>query len=70
MIATIIHVPWEGKSRSKAELSLQHFWLNKLFQVGSAEPPVPVICDVPSVHDLTHKVAQVIIGDLGWSRVS
>lgn len=65
VIAIIIHVPWERKSRSKAELSLQHFWLDKLFQVGSAEPPVPVIRDVPSVHDLTHEVAQVIVGDLG-----
>lgn len=65
MVAIIIHAPWEGKSRSEAELSLQHFWLDKLFQVGSAEPPVPVIRDVASVHDLTHEVTQVIVGHLG-----
>lgn len=65
VIAIIVHVPWEGKSRSKAEFSLQHFWLNKLFQVGFAEPPVPVVRDVASVHDLTHEVAQVIVRDLG-----
>lgn len=68
MIAIVVHVPWEGKSRSQAELSLQHFWFNELLQVGSAEPSVPGVGDVTPVHDVTHEVAQVIVGDLAMEQ--
>jgi len=64
MIAVIVRVPWEGESWSKEEFSLQHFWLNKFFQISFAKPPVPVICNVTSVHNLTKEVAQIIIRDL------
>ena len=57
MIAIIVHVPWEGESWSKEEFSLHHFWLNKFFQIGFAKPPVPVICNVTSIHNLTKEVA-------------
>lgn len=57
MIAIIVHAPREGESWSKEELSLQHFWLNKFFQIGFAKSPVPVICNVTSVHNLTKEVA-------------
>lgn len=57
MIAIIVHVRWEGESWSKEEFSFQHFGLNKFFQVGFAKPPVPVICNVTSIHNLTKEVA-------------
>lgn len=57
MIAIIVHVPWEGESWSKEKFSLQHFWLNKFFQIGFAKPPIPVVCNVTSVHNLTKEVA-------------
>lgn len=56
MIPIIVHVPREGKSWSKEEFSLQHFWLNKFFQIGFAKPPVPVVRNVTSVHNLTKEV--------------
>lgn len=57
MIAIIVHVPREGESWSKEEFSLQHFRLNKFFQIGLAKPSVPVIRNVTSVHNLTKEVA-------------
>jgi len=57
MIAIIVHVPWERESWSKEEFSLQHFWLNKFFQIGLAKSSVPVIRNVTSVHNLTKEVA-------------
>ena len=41
------------------------FWHHKLFQVGPAEPAVPVISDVSSVHDLPKEIAEVGPGDFG-----
>ena len=37
-------------------------------KVGPAEPAIPVICDVSSIHDLTEQVAQICPGNLVLER--
>lgn len=64
MVATVVHVAGQWEPWRQRQLPCQHFWPNELLQVRSAEPPVPVICDVASVHDLPEQVAQVVIGHL------
>ena len=41
------------------ECSADQLWLHVLLQVCPAEPAVPVVRDVASVHNLAKQVAQV-----------
>lgn len=56
----IIHAGWDQEPRGQLQLPVQHLHTDVFAQVGAAQPPVPVVCDVPSVHDLTKEVAEVI----------
>lgn len=56
----IIHAGWNHKAWSQGHLPVQHLGLHVLAQVGAAQPAVPVVSDVPPVHDLTKQVPEVI----------
>lgn len=49
------HKPW-----SQGHLPIEHLGLHVLAQVRAAQPAVPVVSDVPPVHDLTKEVPEVI----------
>lgn len=65
MVAVIVHVSRQGEARCQVQLPLHHLGLYELLQVGPTQTPVPVVCDVTSVHDLTEQVAQIVIRHLG-----
>lgn len=68
MVAVVIHVSRQGEPGGQVQLPLHHLGLDKLLQVCAAQTPVPVICDVTTIHDLTEQVAQVIVRHLGDYR--
>lgn len=49
------HKPW-----SQGHLPIQHLRLDVLAQVRAAQTAVPVVSDVPPVHDLTKEVPKVV----------
>mmetsp|Transcript_25510 Transcript_25510/g.75968 ORF Transcript_25510/g.75968 Transcript_25510/m.75968 type:complete len:302 (-) Transcript_25510:4520-5425(-) len=62
-----------GLRRGPAQLAIsiwdhldlvQELVLHEVYEVGRAHPAVPVVHNVPSVHDLSEDVAQVIPGNL------
>lgn len=65
MVAVIVHVSRKEELWRQVQVSFHHLWPDKLLQVGPTQATVPVICNVTSIHDLTKKVAQVIIWHLG-----
>lgn len=56
----VIQAGWDEEARGQVQLPVQHLHVDVFAQVGAAQPPVPVVCDVPSIHDFTEEVPEVI----------
>lgn len=64
MVTVVIHISGKREPRGQKQLPFHHFRLYEFLQISPAEPTVPVICDVTSVHYLAKQITQVVIGDL------
>ena len=65
----VVQVGGDLKARGQQDLPLQHLRPDVLRQVGPAEPAVPVVGDVATVHDLSEEVAEVVPGHL-WREAA
>lgn len=66
VVAAEVHVAGQREAGGEEQLSFHHLGPDIFLQVGSAQTAVPVVCDVPSVHNLTKQVAQVVKWHLGF----
>lgn len=51
------------------EVLSHHIWFHVLLQISSTQSPIPVVCNVTAVHDLTEQITQISPRNLKKSTV-
>ena len=57
VIAIVVSVGRCAEPRGQHQLPIQLVRMHVLFQVDFTQPPVPVICDVAPIHNISKQVA-------------